>query len=150
MVDWREVRGRFFQERDVFLLLGDLPAQPCQLGAFGGRERLVTRCCGGLDPAAFIDDPAAEEGLVDAQFAGDLSDGAAGIDHTLRAASTLYSVVNDLRLRDMRTSFQRNPRSRYVGVHHPGRTSTNDRCLIVEELTKPGTSSVEERVARLC
>jgi hypothetical protein len=32
----------------------------------------------------------------------------------------LYSVVNDLRLRDMRTSFQRNHRSRYLGVHHPG------------------------------
>ena len=39
---------------------------------------------------------------------------------TRRAASTLHSVVNDLRSRDMRTSFQRNPRSRYLGVHHPG------------------------------
>ena len=36
------------------------------------------------------------------------------------AASILYSVVKDLRVWDMRTSSQRNPRSRYLGVHHPG------------------------------
>lgn len=40
--------------------------------------------------------------------------------NTLRAASTLCSIVNDLLLRDKRRSLQRDPRSRYPGVHHPG------------------------------
>ncbi|OZC51599.1 hypothetical protein CH286_05225 [Rhodococcus sp. WWJCD1] len=49
--------------------------------------------------------------------------------------------MNDLRLRDMKTSFQRNQRSRYLGVHHPGGTSTRSDVLVlsVGGLTREGT-----------
>lgn len=42
---------------------------------------------------------------------------------TLWAASTLYSVVNDRRVRDMVTSSQRDRLSRYLDVHYSGGTS---------------------------
>src|SRR3546814_8821148 len=64
----RKVRGRFFQECDVFLLYGDLLAQPSKLGAFGGSQRLIARHCGSIDASSFVGDPASEQGFVDAQF----------------------------------------------------------------------------------
>ena len=51
------------------------------------------------------------------------------------AASILYSVVKDLRVRDMRTSSQRNPRSRYLGVHHPGVNLTTQEQLRIAIVT---------------
>lgn len=36
---------------------------------------------GGIDTAAFVGDPAAQQAFVDAELAGDLGDGAFGIDH---------------------------------------------------------------------
>ena len=86
--------------------------------------------CGGIDDGgsdleraradpAFVGDPPPEQALVDASLAGDFGDRAPGIDHPMSGLD-LYSVVNDRRVRDMVTSFQRDQPSRYLDVHQSG------------------------------
>ena len=97
----RKVRRRFFQESDVFLLLGDLPAQPGQLVSLSGCERLLAALTGGVEAPAFIGHPAAEQAFVETEIARDLGNGIDQNRSLDALASTLYSVVNDRRFRDM-------------------------------------------------
>jgi hypothetical protein len=53
-----------FQECDVFLLFGDLLAQPGQFCPFRGSERLISDSSGVVDASSFVGDPPSEQVLA--------------------------------------------------------------------------------------
>ncbi|WP_456291407.1 hypothetical protein [Rhodococcus erythropolis] len=71
---------RDVQERYVFLLLGDLLAQSCQLSTFRGGQRLIFGGPGSIKASSFVGDPPPERVRAQPEVAGGLGDGASGID----------------------------------------------------------------------
>ena len=67
----------------MLLLLGDLLAQPCKLGALRNGQRLLVAGGRSLDAAPLIGDPPTEQSLVEGKLTRDLGDRAARIDYPM-------------------------------------------------------------------
>jgi len=84
--------AHFFQEDDVFLLLGDLLAQTRQFGTLCHGQRLVVTGCRGLDAPSLVGDPPSQQTLIHTKLASNFGDRAPGIDHPMSGLNLVFGI----------------------------------------------------------